>query len=1082
MANGDIKEYGYWECYDPTNTIYYHGGHTDIFTEVIYEDYAKVALVNEVTTEILDKLRWVEYTINGKKAYIASNFAFGYITPNQANDYCNNIVELDDGNTYTFSMLSYDQWINLPDLVTDSLYLASTGDYEIITSDYTVVDVDKQYTTITGGNGSFSVKSFLSENDKNGGTTVYVPVLVQDNGFNDGDIIKFGRWKYGSTEYLYDNMHTIDYSRYENLRLEVDYHDTDAISWVSAQIDNRDYYMPLNTVINYISFNEAKRLCNTEYIIDGTKYVFTLLTRAKWESIPEVVYRQLDYPLYTSGSTHEYLFTSEIASPYVYGAFRTSSSSPFSTDLIPDTQISSFDQTNGRVSFVPILLKKYLVDTPADGSGYQYQFDMNMVAYNNSPSDGTNIYPPSSTSYLYTNPSDYSNNNYNNIAKTKNNITFVKSGSGALITYKVYINNEMHYISKRPVFTHMNSGNVNDLLNKLRNFTIDGVTYEIKLLSESQWKILNHKLYRDDKVDTVLNRGHDTWDDGSVHETLLTTWMVTSSYGYYSDDTDVDSNYQRAYFQCGWFKENNFPSYSTEFLDTIGEYGCFYPVIKKYNPNNEKNIEKFGTLQITRSESTRLYSQPINSDYTSCPVHTGNTFTFVSTSNENLKWKWIKTKLNDKIIYISKVFLDADMEPSDIINNMKDITIDGIPYRMRLLSMDEWKSIDKEILYQIDFGICKNRYERQNRDSDEDYYRKSTACFRTLTSTTYASSGNYEWFGGYDKIYHQRYVTGNTLERGNDGAFPDQLKWGYLPVLELLNIPPTISGSDSNLGDKTQTFSVSYTVNDEDSNDILTITEKLNGTTVRTINNAVRNQSYSFSVTSSQFANLALYETSTIEITVSDGKLSATRTYTFRKTNTAPVINYTGSDNLGIINSKPTIKYTVTDAEGDDITITERLNGKVLQTYTVSSGTECTVNIPNISWLGCGNSTNTIEINARDSAGGSSNKTITFTRAIDRIEVITNPIKTDKAVTKISLEVGWNTENASGQVFVCNNAYDAHPTWENMTNSVGSNLVYNLTNTTKTAAEWGVSVKVIVKKDGGSTGEVSLYSIKGTYE
>ena len=651
----------------------------------------------------------------------------------------------------------------------------------------------------------------------------------------NGDIIKFGRWRYGSTDYLYDNnMHTIDYSRYENLRLEVDYHDTDAISWVSAQIDNRDYYMPLSTVINCISFNEAKRLCNTEYIIDGETYVFTLLTRAKWESIPEVVYRQLDYPLYISGSTDEYLFTSETASPYVYGAFRTSTSSPFSTDLIPNIRINSFDQTNGRVSFVPVLLKRYSsIGTPTDGSGYQYQFDMNMVAYNNNPSDGVNIYPPSSTSYLYTDPSDYSDNNYNNIAKTKNNITFVKSG-GSFITYKVYINNEMHYISKRPVLTHMNSGNVNDLLNKLRNFTIDGVTYEIKLLSEGQWKILNHKLYRDEKVDTILERSYDTWDDGSVHETLLTTFMATSSYGYYSDDTDVDSNYQRAYFRCGWFKDGNLPTYDVFFDNMIGEYGCFYPVIKKYNPNSEKNIEKFGTLQITRSESTRLYSQPINSDYTSCPVHTGNTFTFVSTSNENLKWKWIKTKLNNKIIYISKVFLDADMEPSDIINNMKDITIDGIPYRMRLLSMDEWKSIDKEVLYQIDFGICKNRYKRQNRDSDEDYYRKSTACFRTLTSTTYASSGNYEWFGGYDKIYHQRYVTGNTLERGNDGMFPDQLKWGYLPVLELLNIPPTISGSDSNLGDKTQTFSVSYTVNDEDSNDILTI-EKIDGSEI-TIN------------------------------------------------------------------------------------------------------------------------------------------------------------------------------------------------------------------------------------------------------
>ena len=32
----------------------------------------------------------------------------------------------------------------------------------------------------------------------------------------NGDIIKFGRWRYGTDEYLYDNMYTIDYSRYEN--------------------------------------------------------------------------------------------------------------------------------------------------------------------------------------------------------------------------------------------------------------------------------------------------------------------------------------------------------------------------------------------------------------------------------------------------------------------------------------------------------------------------------------------------------------------------------------------------------------------------------------------------------------------------------------------------------------------------------------------------------------------------------------------------------------------------------------------------------------------------------------------------
>ena len=88
----------------------------------------------------------------------------------------------------------------------------------------------------------------------------------------------------------------------------------------------------------------------------------------------------------------------------------------------------------------------------------------------------------------------------------------------------------------------------------------------------------------------------------------------------------------------------------------IGAEENIKTVKKKYSKKKKKNIEKFGTLQITRNGSSKLYSQPINSDYTTCPVYENNTFTFVSTANENLKWKWIKTKLNDKIIYISKVF------------------------------------------------------------------------------------------------------------------------------------------------------------------------------------------------------------------------------------------------------------------------------------------------------------------------------------------------------------------------------------------------------------------------------------------
>ena len=49
-----------------------------------------------------------------------------------------------------------------------------------------------------------------------------------------------------------------------------------------------------------------------------------------------------------------------------------------------------------------------------------------------------------------------------------------------------------------------------------------------------------------------------------------------------------------------------------------------------------------------------------------------------------------------------------------------------------------------------------------------------------------------------------------------------------------------------------------------------------------------------------------------------------------------------------------------------------------------------------------------------------------------------------------------------------------------MTSSLKSN--YNITNRSKTSSNWGLSVKVIIKKNEGYTGEVSLYCIKGTYE
>lgn len=122
------------------------------------------------------------------------------------------------------------------------------------------------------------------------------------------------------------------------------------------------------------------------------------------------------------------------------------------------------------------------------------------------------------------------------------------------------------------------------------------------------------------------------------------------------------------------------------------------------------------------------------------------------------------------------------------------------------------------------------------------------------------------------------YIAGNT----NTYAFCTfQSIYLYLNS-SYLNEAPTISGSDTNVGQKTDPFTYSYTVNDINSADNLTITEKANGVTIRTITNAVRVQTYTADL-STVWKQMPVNTSTNLTITVSDGSLSTTRTITFTR-------------------------------------------------------------------------------------------------------------------------------------------------------------------------------------------------------
>lgn len=117
--------------------------------------------------------------------------------------------------------------------------------------------------------------------------------------------------------------------------------------------------------------------------------------------------------------------------------------------------------------------------------------------------------------------------------------------------------------------------------------------------------------------------------------------------------------------------------------------------------------------------------------------------------------------------------------------------------------------------------------------------------------------------------------------KDNLGAYSSYLTGPSRTVVH--NVDPTVSGSDTNLGTVTSPPSVSFTVNDADTADELTVVKSLDDVEVDTIEDAVRNQTYTFALTAAQFAGLADGQ-HTMKVTVTDSAgNSATRTTTFTR-------------------------------------------------------------------------------------------------------------------------------------------------------------------------------------------------------
>lgn len=200
--------------------------------------------------------------------------------------------------------------------------------------------------------------------------------------------------------------------------------------------------------------------------------------------------------------------------------------------------------------------------------------------------------------------------------------------------------------------------------------------------------------------------------------------------------------------------------------------------------------------------------------------------------------------------------------------------------------------------------------------------------------------------------------------------------------------------------------------------------------------------------------------------------------------NTAPTITNTSGTQLGEKNAAFSYSYTVSDADGDTISVTEKLDSKTVTTRTdIASGTVLTFEQASTEegFRRILNGSHTIQIVASDGKDSSS-ASATFTKDVTSASVtLKSPLAVEGDITVAVLQVtGSIPDDATFKAEVTNNANDAEPVWQDAMTEVqkGTNIVFS----NKTASN-GAAFNFRISVSRGASGESGyIEAVTGAFQ
>ena len=200
--------------------------------------------------------------------------------------------------------------------------------------------------------------------------------------------------------------------------------------------------------------------------------------------------------------------------------------------------------------------------------------------------------------------------------------------------------------------------------------------------------------------------------------------------------------------------------------------------------------------------------------------------------------------------------------------------------------------------------------------------------------------------------------------------------------------------------------------------------------------------------------------------------------------NTAPVITCdtpSGSD-LGTKSSGFSISYQVDDADGDDVTVTEKMDSTTKRSYEATLEATNQFQVTGTYFQQLLNGQHTMKMVAQDAGGKSSEYTLIFTKSVTSCSItMAEPMEADDQITIMAMSViGSIPADANYQVLVTNNAKDTSPVWEDATSEVKSGANYLFENQTA-ANGFAFNFKVIASRGASGTGGY-ISSIQGGFQ